>query len=284
MKTVSINLDTPGMLKILAKRYSSQYEPIPNSEMPRDLLDSLAPFYHYLTGKNLQHDGNTILVKASERGIATQIYGPKVYKGENTLIVKWGQEEIPLRVKPKSILSEVYENDFGEAEFSISSTGKTLVLAITMEDTNTMGSPVTCLELPLGLVEFDTSLQTLKHAQKDLSALMDLFVEAPSKNGRAVSIASLGEGKFKVMGYRKVTTSFGESFILTLESGPRVWANQPINPILRCSPEISPTHPAYLHVFSVETVKYKGKDQIVADCGLTLDPSLDLDGDQGIPF
>jgi hypothetical protein len=101
---ISPNLDERNRARLESKSYSRAYTDIPNSALPESMRVALNAIFKALTGEDLEEAGSTFTVRADANGVFKRLYSPTVFSTEEKgLVIRWGDQDIPLDVQPGKI-------------------------------------------------------------------------------------------------------------------------------------------------------------------------------------
>ena len=101
---ISPTLDERNRARLESKTYTRAYTDIPNSALPESLRVALNAIFKALTGEDLEESGSTFTVRADANGVFKRLYSPTVFSTEEKgLVIRWGDQDIPLDVQPGKI-------------------------------------------------------------------------------------------------------------------------------------------------------------------------------------
>jgi len=318
MKTLKIqpNLDDKNRARLEARGYTKAYTDIPNSALPETYKEALGAIYSGLTGNDLPLDGCTFTVRSDANGTFKRLYSPTVFSTEDKgLIIRWGNEDIPLQVS--------------EGKIGAPGAQKGLKLAFKEEQIGKYTEPVLSVGFSAGgtLFTLPVPIRSADYENKLTSDVLDMLLSEnpdaiaeqvqvasdPTKRGESsgerlqgpfVKVAYLPIGEYKITQYRAKDGQYGmDYFLQAIVTEPFTapvrqqvdgeWTdvevevsdfcvvrpNGQLKKILAADPEITPDKPAFL------TVKEHGEWNGFATAKCTLkcssfvhdDASFDLD-------
>jgi len=287
MKTQKIlpNLDEKNRARLEARQYSKAYTDIPNDALPGTYKVALNAIYKGLTGSELPGDGTTFCVRADPNGTFKRLYSPTVFSTEEKgLIIRWGNEDIPLSV--------------AEGSITVAGSQKGLKLAFKEEQIGKYAEPVLnvaiteggvlySLPVPVRSADFDNRitsdvLDMLLSENPDAIAEQVQVASDPTKRGESsgerlqgpfIKVAHMPLGEYKITSYRAKDSEYGMQYYLqavvtepfsapTRAQVDGEWAdvevevsdfcvvkpNGALKKILAADPEITADSPAYLVV------------------------------------
>lgn len=101
---ISPALDDRNRARLESKTYTRAFTDIPNRALPATYQKGLGAIYNALTGNEFADDASTFTVRADANGIFKRLYSPTVFSTEEKgLVIRWGNEDIPLQVSPGKI-------------------------------------------------------------------------------------------------------------------------------------------------------------------------------------
>ena len=101
---ISPALDDRNRARLESKTYSKAYTDIPNRALPEGYKAGLAAIFTALTGEEFDPEGSTFTVRADANGVFKRLYSPTVFSTEEKgLVIRWGDQDIPLVVTPGKI-------------------------------------------------------------------------------------------------------------------------------------------------------------------------------------
>ncbi len=101
---ISPALDDRNRARLESKQYTRAYTDIPNKALPETYKTGLAAIYTALTGETFEPEGSTFTVRADANGVFKRLYSPTVFSTEEKgLVIRWGDQDIPLQVSPGKI-------------------------------------------------------------------------------------------------------------------------------------------------------------------------------------
>ena len=106
ISTLKINpqLDDRNRARLESKTYARAYTDIPNRALPETYQKGLGAIFNALTGEDFSGEGSTFTVRADANGIFKRLYSPTVFSTEEKgLVVRWGDQDIPLQMSPGKI-------------------------------------------------------------------------------------------------------------------------------------------------------------------------------------
>jgi len=101
---ISPALDDRNRARLEAKNYVKAYTDIPNKALPDTYKTGLAAIFTALTGEDFESESSTFTVRADANGVFKRLYSPTVFSTEEKgLVIRWGDQDIPLMVSPGKI-------------------------------------------------------------------------------------------------------------------------------------------------------------------------------------
>jgi hypothetical protein len=101
---ISPALDDRNRARLEAKNYVKAYTDIPNKALPETYKTGLAAIFTALTGEDFESESSTFTVRADANGVFKRLYSPTVFSTEEKgLVIRWGDQDIPLMVSPGKI-------------------------------------------------------------------------------------------------------------------------------------------------------------------------------------
>lgn len=280
IRSINLSSTNPAFARLAARSYDRQYCPVPNTSLPKVILNDLGVIFKGLTGEEMPKDDNTILVKADE-GVFTRMFTPVLVNDQDGYAIRWGSRIIPLTIKDTKLSAADSKLTFKAGVYNFSGRGENVCLFALMKEAetgDTVKMPIVVRfaswDSPLDKDEFDAMFS------EDLEGLLLQIAENKQPTGgqrtneEILSFRDLIEGDYSVIDYREVTTSYGKNHILTLEGVPgygesvACWGHSSIKNILLAQPVISKDEPAILSILSKEQTK-DGKWRIKASLAVS---------------
>jgi hypothetical protein len=206
-----------NLSRLKAKKYNRPFTNIPNSVLPKQMFNELNVVYEAMTGDQLPVEDYTFLVKADENGKFKRFYIPGVYRNDETLIIKWGDREIPLELKDSKItipgLPPKSKIAFKEEKWN---GYDTVVLSVTF--TKDGDSYNLVFSLKFASLDDEYSPEHLEMLlENDKEAFLEIFARPNSGNGESsqqlegpvVKLSALPIGEYKITAYRSYSNSYG---------------------------------------------------------------------------
>ena len=101
---ISPALDDRNRARLESKTYNKAYTDIPNRALPEQYKSGLSAIFTALTGEEFSPEGSTFTVRADANGVFKRLYSPTVFSTEEKgLVIRWGDQDIPLVVTPGKI-------------------------------------------------------------------------------------------------------------------------------------------------------------------------------------
>jgi hypothetical protein len=101
---ISPALDDRNRARLESKNYTRAYTDIPNRALPETYQKGLGAIFTALTGEEFAGEGSTFTVRADANGVFKRLYSPTVFSTEeNGLVIRWGEQDIPLQMSPGKI-------------------------------------------------------------------------------------------------------------------------------------------------------------------------------------
>jgi hypothetical protein len=182
MKTFKVQpqLDDKNRARLEARQYQKAYTDIPNRALPATYKEALAAIYSGLTGIELPDEGATFTVRADANGTFKRLYSPTVFSTEDKgLIIRWGNEDIPLAVS--------------EGKISAPGAQKGLKLAFKEEQIGKYTEPVLSVGFSTGgtLFTLPVPIRSADYENKLTSDILDVLLsENPEAIAEQVQVAS----------------------------------------------------------------------------------------------
>lgn len=228
MRNVKINiaLDERNRARLEAKSYDRSFVDVPNRALPATLKEELSVIHSALTGNELPEEGNTFTVRADAAGTFKRLYSPTVFSTEEKgLIIRWGNDDIPLAVAGGKIGS-VNADKKAKFAFKEEQIGKysetVLSMSIAKEGVlYTMPFPVRSADWE-NRVSADV-LDVLLEENPEAIPEQIAVAGDPSKRGESsgprlqghiIKVAELPIGSYAVTNYRVRETNYGTSYFL----------------------------------------------------------------------
>ena len=311
MKTckIDISLDDKNRARLEARSYDRAYTEIPNRALPATLSESLSVVHKGLTGEELPEQGSTFLVRADNNGTFKRLFSPAVYstEGGDGLLIRWGSEDIPLKVGEGGVTSESGDKKL-KFSFKEEQVGKysEAVLSVSYSKDGTVYS----MPFPIKSVNWQEPVSAdaldvlLDEAPQNIPAMCAVAPDpakrgegssGPRMEGPIIKISQLPLGEYQVTTYRSRETQYGIDYLMQVvgieepfvgtarQQDPNTgeWGdaeveivgqcickpNNALKKVLSAEPVITPQQPATLHVLEHGT--YNGYD--TARCRLVCD-------------
>ena len=300
MKTckIDISLDDKNRARLEARSYDRAYTEIPNRALPATLSESLSVVHKGLTGEELPEQGSTFLVRADNNGTFKRLFSPAVYstEGGDGLLIRWGSEDIPLKVGEGGVTSESGDKKL-KFSFKEEQVGKysEAVLSVSYSKDGTVYS----MPFPIKSVNWQEPVSAdaldvlLDEAPQNIPAMCAVAPDptkrgegssGPRMEGPIIKIAQLPLGEYQVTTYRSRETAYGIDYLMQVvgieepfvgtarQQDPNTgeWGDAEVEIVGQCivkpnnalkktlsaEPVITPQQPATLHV--LEHGEYNG--------------------------
>lgn len=317
IRNVDLTIVNPKLAALSARKYSNKFTQVPNSKLPEDLFKGLGVIYSALTNSELQLDASTLAVSAKDEYFY-RLYTPKLYKvvgsdGNCTLFIQWGNDQIGIEYdeETNTLRPKVQGSDrvaFKFTKSNISGRGEDPALEIKVTRRNGKDTEVFLVNVAVAVANWKDYDPSLFNGAMDsgLSELAELVSEQSTGNGnsgdgdkpvidrKSILTALFGSAEeqtydiaFAVDSYRKVKTSYGETFIVNCQKTDLsdlaarmpetannfgLWAESQIRRVLASEPEISAERQAQV-VFPV------GRQAIIILPSVESKDSINLDFD-----
>ena len=248
--TPFINAESHARLE--AKSYDKNYTDIPNRVLPQDVFKALSAMYFELSGGNaLSVEGFTFTARA-DNGILRGILAPSVYRAatypevaegasasdveptiEDSLVIKWGQEVLPLNVSPEGVSFANSTAKKIKYALKTESTGRfeDTCLVVTLTDSAT--KEIYTVMFPVRSADWDNRLDPdvaeVLLEEGNITGFLDFFQVLPNPNrkggdgsgrlkGYFIKVAHLPLGEYVVTDYRtKLGGQYGPDYFLQVE-------------------------------------------------------------------
>jgi hypothetical protein len=242
--TLDFSFDNPVLapLESLTPPAGKDSLDIQISKLPDSMANPLKAVYKSLTAKDLRED-TVVFRLVFKEDKSPKLYSPAIYSQEGTLVLRWGQEIIPLSLK-KSSLTPV-EALFEGVEYSATidkvkiGQYKESVVNFTISDFEGYDEIVMPLVLKGSNWELkqDDFLASAKvHLKKgNVEELVGMIYELKSSGGSysnnpLVSNDDLPQGvDLLIIKSRKVETKFGTNYVLTARANPEIGLEQDVD-------------------------------------------------------
>lgn len=100
-------LDDKNRARLESRSYERAYTDIPNKALPESYRAGLSAIFKALSGEDFDPEGTTFTVRADNSGTFKGLYSPTVFSTEEGgLVVRWGDQDIPLVMAPGKIGTE----------------------------------------------------------------------------------------------------------------------------------------------------------------------------------
>lgn len=282
---VSPVLDDKNRARLEARNYTKAYTDVPNRALPPTYKEALGAIYKAMTGADLPDEGATFTVRADANGTFKRLYSPTVFSTEEKgLIIRWGNEDIPLNVTGGKLSTPNSAKGLKLA-FKEETIGKYTepVLNVAISEGGTLYS----LPIPVRSADYENRLtgdilDVLLSENPESIAEQVQVASDPSKRGESsgerligpfIKVAHMPLGEYKITQVRSRETSFGIDYMLqaivnepftapTRKQVDGEWVevetevsdycvvkpNAALKKILAADPEITPEKPAFLAV------------------------------------
>lgn len=254
--TMDLTINSSVFSRLLVHRYKSERMQIPVEALPTNVKTRLETFYRCFTGEQMTE---TPLIVNAKDGAFNRLYGPSIVSSDDSLVLRWGSQRIPLKLGQKGAL-ELVQPDGWEADVSVGTYdfhGKGLDPSLDI--TFTKGEDIDVLHCSFRPATEDYNAARLQSAIKraDIKALAREI--APEGVANPVySLKELPEGTYRVIDAREVATSHGTSYVLTVTSDTikptQIWANQTLKRALSTKPMLSEQTPGFLTIHGHRTL------------------------------
>ena len=247
----TFNFDKEMFSSLLGQSLVGGYNTIGMGDLDSDEAGNLYRFIGFL-GHSIApfDDTNVLLVKADSYGVLDAVYGASIFQHpEHGLVLKLGANEFPVEVsksgfkvgslegvitfsdKPVKIIIKDKSGEEKEIEYW----GATVDLM--PENGDELEYKVKCS----WQADKEPKPAQIKSLIKKGESIAEFFRPIPTGNGggiESIKMQDLGEGVYKLSGFRVVTTNdYGDRFILKLEDGREVWSRGNVDIQLAGSPE-----------------------------------------------
>jgi len=301
--TIEVGTASIDLAPLAAREYKNQYTALPNANLPRVMRQNLDKVFMALTGEDLPLEENTFLIKA-EDGIYSRLFGPVMKVGssevegtvDGSLYIQWGPRYIPVSLSKEGVTVEVngqpvtLEAEFAKYNFSTRGEDVSLMISVDEED----GSGQVLLPIAVRFIDYQNQPDVkvlngmMKKKPEDIIPLVQQVTPkgSGSNTRRAdhdIEFRDLEvDVPYQVVSYRPVTTTYGQTYRMTLQDYPvagetsECWAHTTLRPIFATQPEISAESPATLTIKD-KTTTQDGKVRI--RCALILSRQVEVNED-----
>ena len=212
--------------RLESKNYERAYTDVPNSVLPETMRNALGVVYKALTGEELSPTDHSFTVRADQSGIFKALYCPTVFSTEEgTLIIRWGDQDIPLLTSGGKIATEKSSKNT-KFSFKEEKIGKynNAVLSVAVNE----GGCLYSLPIPVRSTDFENPVTSelldlvLEDAIGNLQEIIALAPD-PSKRGDGgermqgdlIKVAELPVGEYEVISYRvKEGGEYGPNYFM----------------------------------------------------------------------
>lgn len=228
---IDVQLEGKNGSRLQIKKYDKDFTNIPNNALPSALKSNIGCVFKNLSNKDFPEDGYTFLVK-SQGGNFKKLFSPAVYKDPetNNLVIKWGEDVIPLSIENGTITSPQSTNSKLKLKFSPENYGKykkTCIVASFTEKGDVYSMP-----FPLRSVKLEDELDVTELElllEENPNALLDRVLELNTKSSDNykgsskldgeyfIKISALPIGDYVVTGFKRYDNTYGVQHILQIE-------------------------------------------------------------------
>ena len=306
----TLNLTVSGnetLAKLQKKKYTDDFTNIPNRVFKGSLQADLNTIYSAITGQSLDGDAHTFTVRANDT-VFSRLYTPAVYSQGDHLIVKWGNEEIPLvfqevigkgkkatyELAPKSSAFDAIDVSLTFTEIPFGNAGVDPVLRVAVyleaeEDTLTVDLPVWCADNKNKPSEAVLNEKLLRNPQALCSLIAQPLqrFDGPTLDSRKEpEEGGMHLGEYTVVSYRSVNTTYGTRFVLLIDcsndSRYDFDAFEMFDPkgnvanLLASAPVISADAPAKLVISDRKQRKGRNGAYVLVEASLVIDATANM--------
>ena len=213
---------------------------IPVKLLPQTMAKPISVLYEALTGKQLTDDA-TVFRLVFSSGRAPKLYSPAIYRKDNGLVIRWGNELIPLTIDKSSLTTENAEKLELDASFGENKIGRYDESCIHFTLSDFGGYDEIIMPFPVKRANyeepFDIGKAKIFLKKGNADELINLFSEAKMGSGGGGKVSgdvynndALPQGvDIKLIRAVSRDTKFGKNFIVTAEANPEIGLMQDTN-------------------------------------------------------
>lgn len=315
MSVLDLSIQNPQFAKLrtLKPAPGQNSLAIPNSALPKSVRAGLGLAYKTFTGKGLPADESAMFATFAD-GEFSRLYSPAVYKVDGALVLKWGNELLPITIDGQEFVigegnGELVREKFGKYDETL--------LSYFIEDED--GNEVT-FKAPIKAKNYKEAIEPAKMKAQlkkgNMAALLELVAE-PGSVGEAnkrpkidvkldqafdirqVVLAQPTEAgaqalEFICWGAQRIKTSYGNTYALRIPNQPgfeqfmsaeesvgTAWSQKSLNTYFEGGFAPTEENPATLTLTATpwqnDATKFSYKAHVEGDCWLDdEDEGLDL--------